>query len=259
MVSQELLYWTLVTGWLSALATGLGALPVLFLRGRVLAFQAVASAAAAGMMISAAVFSIGEKSVLLDHSRTYVGVLLGAGLLYFLDRFHHHDNDVANSEDSGKAKKNPVRASNLLLLAMMLHSIPEGVAIGVGFATEDLAFGLTMACAIAIHNVPEGIAISLPLSARGESFGRCFRDSVLSSLPQPTFAVPALYLGATIAPFQPFGLGFAAGAMIYLAVVELLPEAVETGGRRQALLGVVLGLVSMYALNQMLALAHGIV
>lgn len=245
MVTQELFFWTLVTGCLSAVATGLGALPVLWFRRGIESFRALASATAAGMMLSAAVFSIAEKSFSVDHSSTFLGLLIGALLLYGLDQYHHQHEEAEGEPNSG------INA-NLLFLAMLIHSIPEGVAIGVSFATQDLAFGLTMACAIAIHNIPEGVAISLPLAAGGKSFGYCFKASVASSLPQPIFALPALFLGATLLPFQPFGLGFAAGAMLYLAVVEMIPEAVALGGRSQTVGGVVLGMGGMYTLNELL-------
>lgn len=188
-------------------------------------------------MLAASLVTLGGRAWQMNMSQAVVGLFLGAVFLAVLEFWHHQQ------EDSG---------SSLIFAAMFAHSIPEGVAIGVGFATGDLAFGVFIALAIAVHNIPEGTAISLPLYARGASLGRCFWVSVASSLPQPLFAVPALLFTATFVQWQPIGLGFAAGAMIYLAFSELIPEAVNEGGRRLAATGVCVGLVLMTGLNFML-------
>lgn len=128
---------------------------------------------------------------------------------------------------------------------MFLHSIPEGTAIGVGYATGDLSFGLMTALAISIHNIPEGMAISLSMRSAGAGLARCFWFSVLSSLPQPIVALPALYLTAHFLTLLPWGLGFAAGAMLYVALHELTPDAVADSGIRGASLGTSLGFATM--------------
>ena len=107
---------------------------------------------------------------------------------------------------------------------MTVHSFTEGVGVGVAFGS-DQAFGILIALAIAVHNIPEGLAISLVLVPRGTSVSKAAGWSVFSSLPQPLMAVPAYLLVERFEPFLPVGLGFAAGAMLWLVARELLPEA----------------------------------
>lgn len=128
---------------------------------------------------------------------------------------------------------------------MFIHSIPEGIAIGVAFATGDFNFGIIIAIAIAVHNIPEGIAVSLPLKADGVSTKNCAIASILTSIPQPIMAVPSALLAWFFEPLLPVGLGFAGGAMIYLTMSELIPEAIEEGGKSLTAWGVMVGLTGM--------------
>lgn len=223
-----------MTGVVSALATGLGAIPVALFGQLSRRSQGWACALAAGMMLAASVFSLAVKGLEVGAFATIFGLLLGAGFVYLLERHF----EAAHEGMAG-------RKSWILLLVMFIHSFPEGMAIGIGFATGDFGFGLVMAMAISIHNIPEGVAVSLPLRAEGASFWRCFWASVLTSVPQPLAALPALWLTSTFLTLLPWGLGFAGGAMIFVACSELIPDAVEAAGRPTAGLGVCLGLVGM--------------
>ncbi len=116
---------------------------------------------------------------------------------------------------------------------MAFHSIPEGVAVGVGFGSEGHheqleGLGLYIALAISIHNMPEGLAVALPMRSRGASIGKCFLLAFLTSLPQPIAAVPASLAVWIFEPLMLPFLGFAAGAMMYLVIVELIPDALAT-------------------------------
>ena len=114
----------------------------------------------------------------------------------------------------------------MVVTVMTVHSFSEGVAVGVAFGgAATLAAVITLA--IAVHNVPEGLAISAVLRPQGISVLGCAGWSIVSSLPQPLMAVPAFLFVETVAPALPYGLGFAAGAMIFMVLVELLPEAYE--------------------------------
>ncbi len=255
MEKADLIFWTFTTGLLSALATGLGAIPVAFVGNKSKVVRAFSGAVAAGMMISASVFSLAQEGIALKGERpsapyeVILGLLLGALFFWYVDRvFKDGKMGVANL--GGKAG----RRGALIFMAMLIHSFPEGVAIGVGFATGDFNFGLLIALAISVHNIPEGIAISLPLRAEGESFFKCALLSVLSSVPQPLAAVPAALAVWLFAPLLAVGLGFAGGAMIYLVVLELIPEALEEGGRSLTAWGVMVGLSGMLLITSLLGL-----
>jgi ZIP family zinc transporter len=155
----------------------------------------------------------------------------------------------------GDWSRDSSRQSILVIGTMFVHSIPEGVAIGVGYATGEMRFGLLLAIAIAVHNVPEGTAVSLPLRANGASLWTCFWYSVLTSLPQPIVAVPAFLLMSVAQPLLPASLGFAGGAMIFLVVSELLPESLKRCSQVETAWGVTTGLVAMLGFTAALGLS----
>lgn len=242
-------YWTVFTGIISALACGLGAIPVHFIDQNGKAgdrIRSLASAIAAGMMIAASVFSLAQEGMDFETRYWYapyaviLGLCLGGLFFKLTEQFvddHHFEKKIGFV---GKTKK-----SFLIFLTMFIHSIPEGVAIGVGFATGHFGFGLLIATAIAVHNIPEGIAVSLPLKADGESTWKCAWLSILTSVPQPVMAIPAFLLASMFEPILPFGLGFAGGAMIYIVFSELIPDSLALGGKRLTAFGVMAGLTGM--------------
>lgn len=255
MDKLHLIYWTFFTGLISCLATGLGAIPVHFVQNNSKTLRGFSSAAAAGMMISASVFSLAQEGLALKEqspSAPYIvilGLMLGAWFFRWTEKnFHDHDHHQKF------LKYGFSRRGLLIFVAMFIHSIPEGIAIGVAFATANLKFGLVMALAISVHNIPEGIAISLPLKSEGVSTKRCAWISILTSVPQPVMAVPAALLAWVFEPLLPVGLGFAGGAMIYLTMSELIPDALEEGGRSLTAWGVMIGLCVMLLITTLLDL-----
>jgi len=244
-----------MTGIISCLATGLGAIPVHFVKNNSKLLRAFSSAFAAGMMISAAVFSLAQEGISLKTKfplapyEVIFGLLLGAGFFWWtsliVENQHFENHDLAR----GISKK-----GILIFIAMFLHSIPEGIAIGVGFATGNFHFGIIMAIAIGVHNVPEGIAVSLPLKKDGASTMKCAWASILTSLPQPILAAPAALLGWFFEPVLGIGLGFAGGSMLYLVIAEMLPEAIEDGGKSLAAWGVMIGLCTMLLITNLVDL-----
>jgi len=253
MDQMSLIYWTAGTGILSALATGLGAIPVHFLQTESKGVRAFSSAIAAGMMISASVFSLAQEGIALEDKMpiapyiVILGLLLGAAFFRFTEKIvskvHDHHHNLA---------KGITKRGWLIFIAMFIHSIPEGIAIGVAFATGNLQFGLVMAIAISVHNIPEGIAISLPLKSDGVSTRNCALASIMTSVPQPIMAVPSALLAWFFEPLLPIGLGFAGGAMIYLTVSELIPDALENGGKSLTAWGVMVGLSGMLLITTVL-------
>lgn len=257
MITEQhsLVLWATLTGILSCLATGLGAIPVHFVNNDSRFMRTLSESFAAGMMISASVFSLASEGIALKDKLPFapycviIGLLLGA--LFFwkteklVESLHLENHNLAK----GFSKK-----GILFFIAMFIHSIPEGIAIGVGFATGNFHFGLIMAIAIAVHNIPEGIAVSLPLKKDGHSTLRCAWASILTSLPQALLAAPAALLAWFFEPLLPIGLGFAGGAMIYLVVAEMIPEAIKEGGNTLTAWGVMLGLCTMLLITNLINL-----
>jgi zinc transporter ZupT len=139
----------------------------------------------------------------------------------------------------------------LIVGVMTIHSFAEGIGIGVAYG-GSVTLGILIAIAIAIHNIPEGLAISLVLVPRGMTPLRASLWSVFSSLPQPLMAVPAYLFVLYFRPFLPFGLGLAAGAMLWMVFSELLPEALEDTDHNMVGIVVSLGLAAMIALQTLI-------
>jgi ZIP family zinc transporter len=139
----------------------------------------------------------------------------------------------------------------LIVLVMTVHSVAEGIAIGTAFA-GGTSLAIVITAAIAVHNIPEGLAISAVLRPRGASLAACAGWSIVSSLPQPLLAVPSFLFVASFQSLLPYGIGFAAGAMVFMVLVELLPDAFETGRRSVIALLVSIAMVAMVLFQQAL-------
>lgn len=258
MNTTTLVMWSLGTGIASALATGLGAFIARLMPVNSQVARGISSAFAAGMMIAASIFSLAQEGINMRAAVPWApvevigGMLLGSAFFWAMERWSGGDAEEGGDEAAHGARLASLKLDRhalLLFSALFVHSIPEGVAIGVGFATGDVAFGAVMAAAIAIHNVPEGIAMSVPMRAAGASTARCFWTSTLTSLPQPLLAVPAALAFEHLRPLLPLGLGFAAGAMLYIVLVELLPNAFADAGRTRTAWGIMLGLCAMLGIT----------
>ncbi|AHG89524.1 zinc/iron permease [Gemmatirosa kalamazoonensis] len=214
----------------TALATGLGALPFLFVRDLSRRVVAASNAIAAGLMLGASLGLVAEGAQ-RNGWATFVGVNVGIGFIVLTQRLiGDHEPEIGQFRGAG------ARRMLLMVVVMTVHSFAEGAAVGVSFG-GGMALATAITVAIAVHNVPEGLAISAVLRPQGVSLLACAAWSVFSSLPQPLMAVPAYLFVERVASALPYGLGFAAGAMIFMVLVELLPEAYEQErGRRVALL-----------------------
>lgn len=232
-------------GMITAATTALGALPFAFVRtvsNRVVAY---ANAIAAGLMLGACFQLVVEGSG-YGQVQTGTGALLGVAFILATQRFlGRYEVEIDEVRGAG------ARRMVLIVVVMTVHSMAEGIAVGAGFGGgEELAILIT--AAIAVHNVPEGLAISAVLRPQGVSIARCAGWSFFSSLPQPLLAVPAFLFVDAVRPALPYGLGFAAGAMIYMVLVELLPGAYEEARRPAVGLLVSSTLVGMIVLQQYL-------
>ena len=234
-----------VYGMVTALATALGALPFAFVRRVSPRVVGASNAIASGLMLGACFGLVGEGAE-LGAWQTGVGGLLGVLFILLTQRLLAH-SDV----EFGAARGAGARKMILIIVVMTVHSIAEGVAIGASFA-GGMSLATVITVAIAVHNVPEGLAISAVLRPQGASLAACAGWSFFSSLPQPLVAVPAFFFVDAFAPALPYGIGFAAGAMVFMVLVELLPEAYEEERRGTVGLLVSLSLIAMIAFQRML-------
>ncbi len=227
-----------ICGLATALATGLGAIPFVFLRKLSPRAAAVSTALAAGLMLGAS-FGLVAEGTAHGGWQTLAGAVAGVVFILVAQRMlEGHKLDIGSVRDADS------RRVALMVVVMTVHSFSEGVAVGVSFGgSVTLATVITLA--IAVHNIPEGLAISAVLRSRGVPVWKCAGWSVFSSLPQPLMAVPAFLFVDSFRPTLPYGIGFAAGAMVFMVLAELLPESYETERKATVALLVSLTLVGM--------------
>jgi zinc transporter ZupT len=217
MTAAAVFFAALVT----SLATGLGALPLLL-------WKSVDSRTVGGATALAALFMIVASAGLVREGwssgpgRTIAGAVAGLAFIVLAQVALGHRRE----QHFGSLRGADAVGALMIVGVMTVHSVAEGVGVGVSFGEGD-AFGLLIAGAIAVHNIPEGLAIALVLVPRGVSVLRAAGWSVFTSLPQPLMAVPAFLLVEWFRPLLPFGLGFAAGAMAWMVAGQLLPDAVR--------------------------------
>ena len=219
IVSQTLIVFLAATA--TALATGLGALPFAFAGFRGERLLGVSNALAAGVMLGASASLIIEGSS-RSVVRVAVGVLAGAAFVVGMQLLLRRLGTPGVAQLSG----GDARRAVLIIAVMTAHSAAEGVGVGASFGGGD-ALGLAITIAIAIHNIPEGVTISLVMVPRGASVRSAALWSIFTSLPQPLLAVPAFLFVEEFTAILPVGLGFAAGAMVWMVWRELAPEAIR--------------------------------
>lgn len=238
---QSTVLIVLFAAFITALATGLGALPFMFVRKISPRWISLSHAMAAGLML-AACHSLIAEGIELSPTRLLIGVLLGLAGIVLGHRL------ISNGSEHEIADLEGLDARRALLIVgvMTAHSFAEGVAVGVSFAgAGDLAGFISTA--IAVHNIPEGLAIALVLVPRGTSVWTAALWAIFTSLPQPLMAVPAYLFVETFHPFLPVGFGLAAGAMIWLVFSELIPDAHEHEAPGNVAVTVTLAFAAMLA------------
>lgn len=217
---------------------------------------------AAGVMIAASFWSLLQPAIEMSRSLAVpvwfppaIGFVAGALCLRLLDLVLPHLHPEAPVA-AAEGIKTPWKSSTLLVLAITLHNIPEGLAIGVGFgahgvdpAAVSLASAITLAVGIGIQDIPEGFAVSMPLRRTGLSRLSSFALGVASGVFEPIFAVLGALVVEAATHALPYALGFAAGAMIFVTVEELIPESQCNGNSDVATAGVVIGFTTMMVLD----------
>ncbi len=261
---------------IAALATAVGALPV-FLVERVSKRQEAAFMAfAAGVMLAAAIFALLLPS--LDAGRalmtatggralgaaalTSVGLALGMALMIAIDRFTPHEHAVLPPAANGHAM--PQTGTHtagqrawLMVLAILIHNVPEGLAVGAAYAGgalgvdggEAVNAGASVALAIGLQNMPEGLIVAMALRTLGQSAGRAWAVAALSGLAEPFGAIVGLAVLGSLPAFYPIGLAVAAGAMLFVISHEIIPETHRNGFEGLASVTLMAGFVFMLLLN----------
>ena len=206
---------------ITAVATGLGAVPFFLFKKLTRKWLGISNAIAAGLMLAAS-FGLIYEGLEYDLWKTVGGTLIGLAFIILSKRF------INRNKEFRIAELNKVDTAKILLIlgVMTLHSFTEGVSVGVSFS-GSLDLGLFITTAIAVHNIPEGLAISLVMIPRGTSPIKAAWWSIFSSLPQPLMAVPAFLFVEVFNQYLPAGLGFAGGAMIWMVFSELIPDALK--------------------------------
>ena len=215
---------------------------------------------ASGVMIAASIWSLITPSIEMAEEQgkiswipASIGFLLGITFLLVLDSLIPHLHLNSKKPEGIKAK---LKNTTMMILAVTLHNIPEGMAVGVVFSgvlaqntTITLAGAFALSIGIAIQNFPEGAIISMPLKSEGTSKFKAFIYGTLSGIVEPIGAIITILLTNAVVPILPYLLSFAAGAMIYVVVEELIPEAQSGEHSNIATIGVAIGFVIMMILD----------
>lgn len=243
------------------IGTVLGSACVFFLKDKIAPLlQKSLLGFASGVMMAASVWSLlipaiemSEHMGKLSFIPAVVGLGLGILFLLVMDRIIPH---LHLHSDEPEGMKSKLKKDAMLVLAVTLHNIPEGMAVGVIFAgvlsgdsNITIAGAFALSIGIAIQNFPEGAIISLPLKSEGSSKGKAFLYGTLSGIVEPIGAIITILLSEIVMPFLPYLLSFAAGAMIYVVIEELIPEASEGEHSNIATIGFAVGFMIMMTLD----------
>ncbi len=260
-MTQEIIFILLIP----FLGTMLGSAFVFFMRKEMpVRLQKLLLGFSSGVMVAASVWSLLTPSMEMNDGMgkmaimpTTVGFLIGMGFLLLLDLLTPHLHIDAQSPEGPKSH---LSKTTMLTLAVTLHNLPEGMAVGVvlagamqgGVGISEVA-AATLAIGIAIQNVPEGAIISMPMRAAGNSKWRSFVIGTLSGAVEPLGAILVMMLSALLIPFVPYTLAFAAGAMMYVVVEELIPEASTEPHSNLSTIGFAIGFSLMMVLDVVLS------
>ena len=257
--------WTFVGIMLPFLGTTLGAATVFVLKGSMSPrLHKSLLGFASGVMVAASVWSLLIPA--MDHSAhmgrlaflpAMVGFLLGIAFLLLLDKFVPH---LHMDGDEPEGLRCALGKSTMMVMAVTLHNIPEGMAVGVmlagmsaGNTITTLAGALTLSLGIALQNFPEGAIISLPLRSAGMKSEKAFALGAISGIVEPAAAIITMLMARWLTPVLPVALAFAAGAMIYVVVEELIPESAAGSHSNIGTIGFAIGFALMMMLDVALA------
>lgn len=242
------------------IATTVGGLPVFFVRSLSRAFEATLMGFGAGVMLAASAFSLLlpglERGEAIYDSGTVSALVMaaaflaGGGLIALAHRYFPHEHFFKGVEGPHTER---LSRTWLFIIAITFHNFPEGLAVGVSFATGEVDTGLPLAIGIAAQNIPEGLVVALAMTAAGYSRARALGVTALTGFVEPLGAIVG-HLGAgTAAAALPVGLGLAAGAMVFVVSDEIIPESHAEPGVGRATMGLMVGFSLMMVLDVALA------
>ena len=250
----------IVGSLIAGLFTGIGALPVLFGSKPEARTQTVLLGFAAGVMMAASVFSLIIPGI--DHGETIygnatsavlavsVGVLVGGFVIAAVNRYVPHEHFIMGREGSDRLH---LRRLWLFVIAIALHNFPEGLAVGVSFAGHDVANGVALSTGIALQNLPEGLAVAVALVAAGYSRLQSVAVATATGLLEPLGGLVGAAAVSVAIPVLPLALAFAAGAMLFVILNEIVPETNRKGYAGFATSGLMVGFVAMMQLDVLFA------
>lgn len=247
-------------GFLASLAaglmTGVGALPVLVGTAVTRRANDVLLGFAAGVMLSASFFSLLLPAIdtaresyggdVLAAAIAVGGTVLGAAVIAAINEWVPHEHF---SQGLHGPRSEALARIWLFVIAITIHNAPEGLAVGVGFGAGDIAAGTTLAFGIGLQNMPEGLAVAVALRGSGYAKAQAFAIAGLTGLVEPVAGLAGAYAVSLSHVILPWGLSFAAGAMIYVISHEIIPETHRNGFARESTAGMIVGLVVMMFLD----------
>ncbi|HZG87670.1 ZIP family metal transporter [Paenibacillus sp.] len=234
----------LIGSIVSAMATGLGAVPILLMKVVTHRWRDILLAFTAGIMVSATMFNL--IPVALDHSNLLtvtIGILLGTLVLSLMERTLPHI-DLAHSKSAVQFDAK----SMLIITAITLHNLPEGLSVGVSYASESSGLGPLIALAIGLQNAPEGFLVALFLVTQKVKKWHAFVIATLTGAVEIATGLLGFFLTSYVSGLVPYGLAFAAGAMLFVVYKELIPESHGDGHESSSTFSFILGLITMIAL-----------
>ncbi|NJL00242.1 MAG: ZIP family metal transporter [Spirulinaceae cyanobacterium RM2_2_10] len=248
-----------IASLLAGLATAVGALPILFIKDVSPRWQGIFLGLGGGIMLAATAFSLivpgldaaaQQGASEFNAAGLMVGsILLGGALLWLIHNNFPHEHFHRGPEGRQSEKFAQIW---LFVIAIALHNLPEGLAVGVGFGTGDLSQGIPLALGIGIQNMPEGLVVALALRNLNYSIASALGISLLTGVVEPVGGLLGAAAVSIAQPLLPWGLGFAAGAMLFVIVDEIIPEIDSQGLDQEGTVGVMIGFVTMMFLDVVL-------
>lgn len=243
----------LICSFLAGMSTTLGAVPIFFTKKISHKYLDGLLGFAAGVMLAATCFSLiipsinyggGDlKAVLI----TSLGIMTGGIMLDLIDKYAPHEHMLFENKKEGN--NSSLSKVWLFIIAITIHNFPEGLAVGVGFGTNNISDGLSLALGIGLQNIPEGLAVALALKRENYSNKQAFLIAMLTGIVEPIGGAIGIVLSSISKPMLPFILALAAGAMLFVISDEIIPETHEHGYERIATYGLLIGFVIMMILD----------